>query len=123
VVNHGGPAHHAFEADWIRRAERGEYPFELAATLAFSFGLGGAEEWVEYAPSLSLLRLGLLDEPCAPMLCVAGLEDTVFPIEDMHLLLEHGRPKAARFFPGGHMGLTPQTLPMITRWLAEQLTG
>jgi hypothetical protein len=57
------------------------------------------------------------------MLCVAGLEDTVFPIEDMHLLLEHGRPKAARFFPGGHMGLTPQTLPMITRWLAEQLTG
>ncbi len=27
AVNHGGPAHLAFQADWIARAARGEYPF------------------------------------------------------------------------------------------------
>jgi pimeloyl-ACP methyl ester carboxylesterase len=122
VVNHGGPAHFAFEADWIARAERGEYPFELAATLAFSFGLSGPDQWVDFAPSLSLLRTGLLDQPSAPMLCIAGLDDSVFPIQDMYLLLERGRPKAARFFAGGHMGITPETQPTITRWLVEKLS-
>jgi pimeloyl-ACP methyl ester carboxylesterase len=122
AVNHGGPAHFAFEEEWIARAERGEYPFELSATLAFSFGLHGLDEWVELAPRLSLLRMGLLDQPSAPMLCIAGLDDSVFPIQDMYLLLEHGRPKAARFFAGGHMGITPETQPTITRWLVEKLS-
>jgi hypothetical protein len=66
--------------------------------------------------------MGVLDQPCAPMLCVNGLEDTVFPIQDMLLLLEHGDPKTARFFPGGHMGHTPETQPLITRWVAERLS-
>jgi pimeloyl-ACP methyl ester carboxylesterase len=122
VVNHGGPAHFAFEAEWITRAQRGEYPFELAETLAFCFGLSGYEGWIEFAPRLSLARMGVLDQPCAPMLCVNGLEDTVFPIQDMLLLLEHGDPKTARFFPGGHMGHTPETQPLITRWVAERLS-
>ena len=55
AVNQGGPAHFAFQADWIVKAQRGEYPFELAETLACAFGRSSGEEWIEYAPKLSLL--------------------------------------------------------------------
>ena len=65
---------------------------------------------------MSLLSQGVLELPCAPMLCVNGLHDSVFPIADQYLLLEHGWPKAARFYPTGHMGNTPATMPAIVQW-------
>ena len=50
-----------------------------------------------------------------------GKQDTVFPIEDMYLLLEHGSPKTARFIPdSGHMG-APGAMPAILGWLQERL--
>jgi pimeloyl-ACP methyl ester carboxylesterase len=122
AVNQGGPAHFAFQKDWIARAQRGEYPFELAETLACAFDRSSGEEWVEFAPNLSLLSQGILDRPCAPLLCVNGVNDTVFPIADMHLLLEHGRPKSARFYPGGHMG-GGNAQAVIIDWLKEKLTA
>jgi hypothetical protein len=69
---------------------------------------------------LSLLDQGLLDQPCAPLLLVNGKEDRQCPIEDVHLLIEHGSPKSVRLFPGGHMGHTPRTVPTIIEWLAAQ---
>ena len=65
---------------------------------------------------------GILDQPCAPLLLVNGVDDSIFPIADMYLLLEHGSPKAARFYPGGHMGGSPDVEPTIARWLGA-LTG
>lgn len=120
AVNHGGPAHYAFAEEWIIKAQRGEYPFELAETLACAFGRSSAEEWVEYSPRLSLLDQGILNHPCAPLLCVNGVNDSVFPIADMYLLLEHGDPKTARFFPGGHMGGSGAQ-GVILLWLKENL--
>jgi esterase FrsA len=122
AVNQGGPAHFAFQADWIVKAQRGEYPFELAETLACAFGRSSGEEWIEYAPKLSLLSQGILDLPCAPLLCVNGVNDSVFPIADMHLLLEHGSPKAARFYPGGHMG-GGDSQSVIVAWLKGRLSA
>ena len=122
AVTHGGPAHYAFQADWIARAARGEYPFELAETLASAFERSSAAEWLDYAPRLSLLDQGVLDRPSAPLLCVNGVDDSVFPIEDMYLLLQHGGAKAARFFPGGHMGHSPQLFPTIIAWLVRELS-
>ncbi|HEY7067733.1 MAG TPA: alpha/beta fold hydrolase [Chloroflexota bacterium] len=123
AINQGGPAHFAFEPDWIVKAQYGEYPFELAETLASAFGRATYQEWVEYAPRLSLVRQGVLDQPCAPLLCVNGVNDSVFPVQDMYVLLEHGDVKDARLFVAGHMGNTPQTQPIITRWLREHLTS
>jgi len=122
AVTHGGPAHHAFQADWIARAARGEYPFELAETLAAAFGRATAAEWLDYAPRLSLLDQGILERPSAPLLCVNGVDDSVFPIEDMYLLLRHGGAKAARFFPGGHMGQSLVLFPTIVTWLVHELS-
>jgi esterase FrsA len=120
AVNHGGPAHYAFTQEWIVKAQRGEYPFELAETLACAFGRSTAEEWVEFSPRLSLLSQGVLSRTCAPLLCVNGVNDSVFPIADMYLLLEHGSPKTARFFPGGHMG-GGGAQGVILAWLKEKL--
>jgi hypothetical protein len=79
------------------------------------------EEWVEYAPKLSLLDQSILDKPCAPLLCVNGVNASVFPIDDMHLLREHGNPKSARFYPGGHMG-GGNSHAVIIQWLKEKLS-
>lgn len=39
AVNHGGMAHFAFTSKWIAEAQRGEYPFELAESLAMTVSL------------------------------------------------------------------------------------
>lgn len=120
AVNQGGPAHYAFTPEWIAKAQRGEYPFELAETLASAFGRSTAEEWVEYSARLSLLDQGILDRPCAPLLCINGVHDTVFPIADMYLLLERGEPKSVRLFSGGHMG-GGQAQSIAVAWLKKHL--
>lgn len=122
AVNHGGPAHLAFQPDWIEQAERGEYPLELGDTIAFAFGLRTFEEWLQEAPRFSLLTLGILDQPCAPLLCVNGVHDSIFPISDHYLLLEHGDPKTARFFQAGHMG-GPDANRVIVDWVTKSLTA
>jgi hypothetical protein len=122
AVSQGGPVHYAFEPEWINQQERGEYAFEVFDTLAFAFGKSGYEEWVEYAPKLSLLKQGILDKPCAPLLLINGVHDSLFPIKDYYLLLEHGSPKCARFFEAGHMGFTRETNKIITDWIYEKLT-
>ena len=101
----------------------GEYPFELAETLASAFGGKGYDDWIALAPRLSLLDQGILDRPCAPLLLVNGVQDTVFPIQDMHLLLERGQAKMARFFADeGHMG-GPRSTTLIVEWITRQLAS
>jgi len=123
VVCQGGCVHHAFTPQWIEKAQHGSYAFELAETLASAFGRRSFEEWVDYCPRLSLLRQGVIDRPSAPLLLVNGTQDSIFPIEDMQLLLEHGDPKTARFYPVGHMGYTPETIPTIIKWIAERVAA
>ena len=88
---------------------------------ASAFGLRNLDELAAFFPSLSLKTQGLLDKPSCPTLVVNGKNDLQTPIEDLYLLLEHGGPKSARVFPGGHMGQTPETLPTILRWLRKAL--
>lgn len=121
AVSHGGPVHYAFQPEWMKEQERGEYPFQFFETIAYAFGLSTYEEWVEYAPKLSLLSQGILDKPSAPLLLVNGIHDSVFPIKDYYLLLEHGSPKSARFYDTGHMGITRDTFGTILTWIAENL--
>ena len=122
VVSHGGCVHHAFQKEWIDKAQEGEYPFEYSETHAHAFGLSTAADWEAHAPSLSLLDRGILEQPCAPLLLVDGIHDSVFPIEDTYLLLQHGDPKAVRLYLRGHMGMTVDTIPQIIRWIATTLS-
>ena len=118
AVDHAGPAHHAFAREWIARASFGEYPFEYAASLAHAFGMRSADEWPQRAHDLSLLDSGVLDRPSAPLLALDGEDDTVFPVADLRLVVEHGGE--LRLFPGGHMG-EGDTSAAIRAWLAERL--
>jgi esterase FrsA len=85
------------------------------------------EEFLEIAPSLSLLTMGLLDKPCAPILGVNGKLDDQAPVDDIYLLMEHGSPKSARIYADGHhMGRTPgqpadHIAITIVEWLKERL--
>lgn len=110
--------HHAFAAEWITRSQVGEYPFELAETLAAAFGGSTFDDWVRIAPSLSLAEHGVLGLPSAPLLAVHGEDDTVFPVADARLLEAHGA--AARITPGGHMGSGDVT-GAIVDWLVAEL--
>jgi pimeloyl-ACP methyl ester carboxylesterase len=118
AVCNGGPVHDSFTPAWIARAQVGEYPFELAETLAAAFGGSTYDDWVRIAPSLSLLDLGILDRPGVPLLAVHGEDDTVFPPSDARRLIAAGAD--GLIVPGGHMG-TGDTAAAIVRWLRERL--
>ena len=120
----GGGAHYTFQKDWqykCRYAPTHLGNEDLIVTRSHSFGIFSFEEWLEYVPNLSLLSQGILDKPCIPLLIVNGKDDAHVPVQDHYLLLEHGSPKTIRLFPGGHMGMTPQTLPTICDWIGSQL--
>ena len=78
------------------------------------------QDYVERCPELSLLDQGLLDTPSSPILLVNGRDDQQNSIDDLYLSLDHGDPKAARVFDGGHMGQGP-TVPTIVDWMCAQL--
>jgi pimeloyl-ACP methyl ester carboxylesterase len=124
AVSWGGGAHYMFQRDWIEGSRHPDsYLMELVETRSRMLGARNDAEYIEFFGRLSLLDQGLLDRPCAPLLLVNGKEDKQCPVNDIHLLTEHGSPKAVRLFPGGHMGHTPQTVPTIVDWLAQQVTG
>ena len=122
AVSWGGGVHYNFQPDWLEKSRYADsYLMDLAETRAHCFKLSSYEEYVAFVPKLSLLDQGVLDQPCAPLLLINGKKDTQVPIQDIYLLLEHGDPKSARIYPGGHMGRTPTTLPTIIQWLAHHL--
>jgi pimeloyl-ACP methyl ester carboxylesterase len=124
AVNWGGGAHHMFQPTWIEASRHPDsYLMDLVETRSRMLGARDDAEYLEFFPRLSLLDQGLLDRPCAPLLLVNGREDRQCPVADIDLLIGHGSPKSVRMFPGGHMGLTPQTLPTIVDWLARQVRG
>jgi esterase FrsA len=72
-------------------------------------------DWIEAA------QWGEYPFELAETLVVNGLHDSVFPISDCYLLLEHGTPKSARFFDAAHMGYTRDTDATIIDWIASRL--
>jgi esterase FrsA len=118
----GGGVHYFFQEDWLRKSTNAEsYLMDHDIARCAAFGVNSMDELAKIFPSLSLKTQGWLDQPSCPMLIVNGKDDVQTPIADLYILLEHGEPKSARVFPGGHMGQTPETLPTIVRWLVREL--
>lgn len=118
----GGGVHYFFQEDWLRESTNAEsYLMDHDVARCRLFGVNHLEELQKPWAALSLKDQGWLDKPSCPMLIVNGKDDLQTPIADLYILLEHGTPKSARVFPGGHMGQTPQTLPTIIKWLKDEL--
>ena len=133
AVFHGGNIHRGFQREWLVPAfSTGGATYLFGAASLFearnrAMGTKTLEEFLEIAPGFSLLTMGLLDKPSAPLLGVNGKLDDQAPVDDIYLLMEHGNPKCARIYADGHhMGRTPgQPADHITHtivgWLREQL--
>jgi esterase FrsA len=121
AVNWGGGVHITFTPQWQERSrDATSYLMDLMAARARIFGGSTFEDYVERCPQLSLLDQGLLDAASSPILLVNGRDDQQNSIDDLYLSLDHGDPKAARVFDGGHMGQGP-TVPTIVDWICSQL--
>lgn len=119
----GGGVHHFFQEGWLRESTNAEsYLMDHDIARCSAFGVKTIDELVKPWCALSLKDQGWLDKPSCPMLIVNGKNDLQTPIADLYMLLEHGSPKFARVFPGGHMGQTPQTFPTIVNWLKNELS-
>ncbi len=135
AVCHGGNVHYGFQKEWLVPAFTtggATYLFGAASLLdarGRAVGTETLEEFLAAVPRFSLMTMGLLDNPSAPLLCVNGKLDDQAPIDDVYLLMEHGSPKSARIYPQGHhMGRTAgiayeDILKMIVDWLRGQLSG
>jgi pimeloyl-ACP methyl ester carboxylesterase len=133
AVNWGAGVHRTFQEEWLRPAltlTASQYlmgPASLLEARAYIFGVKTLEEVLKIAPGLSLVTQGLIDQPCAPLLCINGKDDDQHPISDLYLLAEHGSPKDLRVMAGaGHMGRVrgqsnDAVVKIVTQWLKEKL--
>jgi esterase FrsA len=120
-VNWGGGVHITFTREWQERSRNASsYLVDLMPARARIFGGETFEDYIARCGELSLLDQGLLDEPSAPLLLVNGRDDVQNSIDDIYLSLDHGDPKSARVFDGGHMGEGP-VVPTIVAWVGERL--
>jgi esterase FrsA len=133
AVFHGGNVHYGFQEKWLVPAFTtggATYLFGAASLLearSRAMGVETMADFLKAAPKLSLLDMGLLDKPSAPILGINGKLDDQAPVEDIYLLMEHGSPKEARIYPQGHhMGRTAgmaedEIRNTIVTWLKEKL--
>jgi pimeloyl-ACP methyl ester carboxylesterase len=133
AVNWGAGVHRTFQEEWLRPAltlTASQYlmgPASLLDARSYIFGVKTLDEVLKIAPSLSLVTQGLIDQPCAPLLCINGKEDDQHPISDLYLLAEHGSPKDLRIIAGaGHMGrkkgqANDEVVNIVITWLQERL--
>jgi esterase FrsA len=133
AVFHGGNIHYGFQKEWLVPAFTtggATYLFGAQSLLdarGRAMGTKTMEEFLEVAPRFSLLTMGLLDKPCAPILGVNGKLDDQAPVDDIYLLMEHGSPKSARVYADGHhMGRTPgqpadHIATTIVAWVKQQV--
>ena len=123
----------SFTKDFLMNSLLGnrEYLFDqVPALMNILEGVHTLEEMGEYLPKMSLVQQGLLGKPMAPMLILAGVNDTQVPIDDEYLLLSQGDvPKEAWINPhGGHLGRQVGVWPdprifkeVIIPWLVRTL--
>jgi cephalosporin-C deacetylase-like acetyl esterase len=122
-----------FQKDFLMNSLLGnrEYLFDqVPALMAIFDNVKTVDEIAEVLPKMSLVKQGLLGQPMAPMLVLAGVLDTQVPISDIYLLLNEGdTPKVAWINPqGGHLGRQVKVWPdpvifkqVIIPWLVHTL--
>src|SRR5947207_7289145 len=87
AVFHGGNVHYGFQKEWLVPAFTtggATYLFGAASLLearSRALGVETMADFLKAAPSLSLLDMGLLDKPSAPILAINGKLDDQAPVD------------------------------------------
>ena len=127
------PVDKFFQKDFLMNNLLGnrEYLFDqVPALMAIFNNVTTVDQMAEVLPNMSLVKQGLLGKPMAPMLILAGVNDTQVPISDIYLLMDKGDvPKTAWINPqGGHLGRQVGVWPdprifkeVIIPWLVHAL--
>jgi len=122
-----------FQKDFLMNSLLGnrEYLFDQVPALMATFdNVTTLDQMAEVLPRMSLVKQGLLGQPMAPMLILAGALDTQVPLDDIYLLLRKGDvPKTVWINPqGGHLGRQVKVWPdpvifkqVIIPWLVRTL--
>jgi pimeloyl-ACP methyl ester carboxylesterase len=131
VIAQSPPVHETFTRERTEAlAKNREYLFDYVPAQLFTYGVTTMPQLAEARERMSLKTRGLLDQPMAPMLVIAGALDTQVPIADIDLLLRSGdSPKDLWVHPrGGHMGRDAKSWPdplifkrVTTPWLLRAL--
>jgi len=114
VVAQSPPVHEYFSRERTYAAAKNrEYLFDYVPAHMFTYGATNMEQLAELKGGMSLKARGLLDQPMAPMLVIAGALDTQVPIADIDILMRSGdSPKDLWVHPrGGHMGRDAKSWP------------
>jgi len=127
----GATVHDFFQPEWLEKTlATPEYLFDLLPARAAIYGVKTMEEYLAYSPRMSLVTRGLIDQPSAPMLLIAGEQDTQQPISDLYLLMKHGDPKLVWVNPEGGHGADSERYSsgwirenVIQPWLLGQLAA
>jgi pimeloyl-ACP methyl ester carboxylesterase len=131
VVAQSPAIHESFARErTLGLAKNREYLFDYVPAQMFTYGGNTIEELAANKERMSLKTRGLLEQPMAPMLVIAGALDTQVPITDVDILMRSGdSPKDLWVHPrGGHMGRDAKTWPdpvifkrVTTPWLLKAL--
>jgi len=131
VVAQSPAVHESFSRErTMSLAKNREYLFDYVPAQMFTYGVKTIEELADAKEKMSLKTRGILEQPMAPMLVIAGALDTQVPIADIDILMRSGdSPKDLWVHPrGGHMGRDPKTWPdpvifkrVTTPWLFKAL--
>jgi len=108
VVAHSPPVHYTFQrANTMAVPSNREYLMDYLGAQLFTYqGVTDLETLAEMREKMSLKTRGILDQPMAPLLVIAGALDTQTPISEIQLLETSGQtPKEFWVNPQGrHMG-------------------
>jgi len=131
VVAQSPAIHESFARErTLGLAKNREYLFDYVPAQMFTYGVKNIEDLAAAKEKMSLKTRGILEQPMAPMLVIAGALDTQVPIGDIDILMRSGdSPKDLWVHPrGGHMGRDPKTWPdpvifkrVTTPWLLKAL--
>src|ERR1700686_3979905 len=133
VVAQSPLADATFQKDFLVNKTLGnrEYLFGLVPALMSIYeGAKTVDDLAIIFPTISLVSQGFIEKPTAPMLIIAGAQDTQVPIPDAYLTLNSGDvPKEAWINPqGGHLGRQVKIWPdpvifrqVIIPWLVRKL--
>ncbi|HET9652088.1 MAG TPA: alpha/beta fold hydrolase [Usitatibacter sp.] len=114
VVAQSPLVHVAFDRSRRQAIETNrEYLFDYVPAWMFAYGVDSMDALLDARERMSLKARGLLDQPAAPMLVIAGTHDTQVPFADAQMLMESGEvPKELWVNPrGGHMGRDAKAWP------------